>query len=76
MAANVIGLIEMETDMAGAMRWFDDDGLGLSPSFPARDEDVRTASAQTASLRADLDQLNLELESAFAELLQRLFQGD
>jgi hypothetical protein len=73
MAANVIGLIEIETSPAAPLRFaIDNDGLDtlltLSPAADQADE--------THFLRADLDQLRYELDSAFADLLQRLLQGD
>ena len=85
-AANVVGLIEIDTGLQASLAGEADDaslgatlarlaGLGLSGSGEVR-EPPRSPRYQTQFLRADVDHLQGELDEAFQALLQRLFEGE
>jgi hypothetical protein len=77
MAANVIGLIELEATPEGTWEITPDGDEGLPPlSFPTPPHRSCDRDGETTILRADLNQLKLELNSAFADLMRRLLQGD
>lgn len=84
--ANVIGLIEIDTGLSAHLAGETDDAslgeslarlAGLARGDAARlaEPAPRSARYATQFLRADVDQLQGELEIAFQKLLNELFEG-
>jgi len=77
MTANVIGLIEIDTTPAASRQVVcNDEGPTPTLKLFSPSDDATEPSRETIFLRADLHQLQQELDSAFVELMQRLLQGD
>jgi hypothetical protein len=87
-AANVVGLIEIDTGLHAHLTGEADDvsvGQSLArlaglvreeAAAPVREAVFRRTRYETQFLRADLDHLQGQLEVAFHDLLHRLFEGE
>lgn len=85
--ANVIGLIEIDTGLSAHLAGGTDDaslgeslarlaGLARGDAERFPETAPRNARYETQFLRADVDQLQGELELAFHKLLNELFEGE
>jgi hypothetical protein len=85
--ANLVGLIEIDTGLRAHLAGEPDDaslgeslarlaGLERCDAGERQAEAPVSARYETQFLRADLDQLQGELELAFHELLSQLFEGE